>query len=432
MNIVKLLRNYLLLLNSDFFDSNYYLKENPDVAKAKVNPIFHYLQFGWKEGRNPSPFFNTNDYISFRPDILNTDICPLVHYELFGKKEFLSFCFDKIKVFEKKISDLYNKTSNLDNNIARDKLNFETFKKNVLFTYKKGINKEKVSYEIENFFDSSEFGIIDKKQKQELIVSLTSYPDRMYDIHYTIYSLFKQSLKPNKIILWLGEDQFPNRDKDLPKKVLEFIKHGLIIKYVKDLRSYTKLIPTLKEYPNDLIVTADDDIFYPKDWLENLYNCWKENNDCVICHRAHRIKINGNKLYPYNEWKQEVIEEKSSYLNFFTGVGGVLYHSNIFYKDILNEELFMELTPQNDDIWFWAMAVLNDKKIKIVDEPINNLTYINPEREIGLNNDITLCSSNVIKNENDFQLEKVINYYPQIMEKLLNEYSQNISNSSSI
>ena len=144
-----------------------------------------------KRGEIPLLFFNTNDYISFRPDILNADICPLVHYELFGKKEFLSFCFDKIKVFEKKISDLYNKTSNLDNNIARDKLNFETFKKNVLFTYKKGINKEKVSYEIENFFDSSEFGIIDKKQKQELIISLTSYIGRMYDIHYTIYSLFK-------------------------------------------------------------------------------------------------------------------------------------------------------------------------------------------------------------------------------------------------
>ena len=57
MNIIKTLRNYLLLLKSDFFDSKYYLKENPDVAKAKVNPIFHYLQFGWKEGRNPSPFF---------------------------------------------------------------------------------------------------------------------------------------------------------------------------------------------------------------------------------------------------------------------------------------------------------------------------------------------------------------------------------------
>ena len=72
MNIIKFLRNYLLLLKSDFFDSKYYLQENPDVAKAKVNPILHYLQFGWKEGRNPSPLFNTNDYISFRPDIVQT------------------------------------------------------------------------------------------------------------------------------------------------------------------------------------------------------------------------------------------------------------------------------------------------------------------------------------------------------------------------
>ena len=67
------------------------------------------------------------------------------------------------------------------------------------------------------------------------------------------------------------------------------------------------------------------------------------------------------------------------------------------------------------------MAVLNDKKIKIADNPINIVKYINPEREVGLNNDSTLCSSNVSKQENDFQFENVINYYPQIMEKLLDE-----------
>ena len=43
MNIFKNLKNYLLLLKSDFFDSKYYLKENPDVAKAKIDPIWHYL-----------------------------------------------------------------------------------------------------------------------------------------------------------------------------------------------------------------------------------------------------------------------------------------------------------------------------------------------------------------------------------------------------
>ena len=84
MNVFKLLRNYFILLKSDFFDGKYYLKENPDVAKAKANPILHYLKFGWKEGRNPSPLFNTNDYIAFRPDIVKVDICPLVHYLKFG------------------------------------------------------------------------------------------------------------------------------------------------------------------------------------------------------------------------------------------------------------------------------------------------------------------------------------------------------------
>ena len=193
-----------------------------------------------------------------------------------------------------------------------------------------------------------------------------------------------------------------------------------------------RLIPTLKEYPNALIVTADDDIFYPQDWLKKLYNEYEQNKNCIICHRAHRIKIENKKILPYKTWDKEIIVNNPSFHNFLTGVGGVLYAPNMFYKEFLNDKLFMELTPQNDDIWFWAMAVLNDTKIKIVDDPINILTYINPEREIGFNNDITLTSSNVQQSQNDIQLNKVLTYYPQIMEKLLNEYSKNISNSSSI
>ena len=406
MNIIKLLRNYFLLLNSDFFDSKYYLKENPDVAKAKANPILHYLQFGWKEGRNPSPLFNTNDYISFRPDILEADICPLVHYELFGKREFLSFCFSSVKRIKK---------------IENELCNLRKFKNDVLYLYKRGINKEKLSYDMEKYFESSELGVSNEKKEYELILSLTSYSARMYDIHYAIYSLFTQNLKPNKIILWLGKEQFPNEDKDLPKRILEFTKHGLEIKYTKDLRSYTKLLPTLKEYPNSIIVTADDDIFYPQDWLERLYNSWIDNKDCVICHRAHRIRLKNNKILPYKKWDQEIISKDDSFYNFLTGVGGVLYPPNIFYKDILNEKLFMKLTPKNDDIWFWAMTVLNNKKIKVVDNPMNYLTHINPERERGFNNDSTLSSSNVSENQNDILFENVLSYYPQIMEKLLNE-----------
>ena len=423
-----------MLLKSDLFDSKYYLKENPDVAKAKANPILHYLKFGWKEGRNPSPLFNTNNYISFRPDIVKADICPLVHYELFGKKEFLSFCFDKIKYLEKKISDLDTKygkkTADLDTKFSKKTADFDTkyskktfdlerFKKDILRTYREGINKEKVSFEIEKYFESQELGITNEKREPELIVSLTSYPDRMYDIHYNIYSILIQTLKPNKIILWLGEKQFPNREKDLPKKLLEFTKHGLEIKYTKDIKSYTKLIPALKEYPNSIIVTADDDIFYPHNWLEKLYNCWKDNKYYVVVHRGDKIIIENNKIIEFNKWECRAISDNPSFRFFIVGVAGALYPPNSLYKDILNEELFKQLTPQNDDIWFWTMAVLNNTKIRIVDEPLNNLIYVNPAREARLNGDSTLYSTN--RYENEVQFRNIINYYPQIMEKLLNE-----------
>ena len=63
-----------------------------------------------------------------------------------------------------------------------------------------GINKEKISYEIERF---NSLGIMPKSEKGgvKLIVTLTSYPDRMYDIHYSVYSLLKQSKKPDMVIL---------------------------------------------------------------------------------------------------------------------------------------------------------------------------------------------------------------------------------------
>ena len=58
-----------MLKKSDLFDSEYYLSQNEDVKNAKMNPIKHYLKFGWKEGRKPSEKFDGNDYLNKRPDV---------------------------------------------------------------------------------------------------------------------------------------------------------------------------------------------------------------------------------------------------------------------------------------------------------------------------------------------------------------------------
>ncbi len=82
----KFIRDYNLIKKSKLFDSEYYLAENEDVKRAKIDPIKHYLKFGWKEGRNPSTNFDGNEYLNKRHDVKAAGICPLVHYLLKNNK----------------------------------------------------------------------------------------------------------------------------------------------------------------------------------------------------------------------------------------------------------------------------------------------------------------------------------------------------------
>lgn len=83
-----------------------------------------------------------------------------------------------------------------------------------------------------------------------IIVSLTSFPARINMVHETIDTLLEQTLKPDKIVLWLTKNQFPNGDKDLPSNLLRQKKFGLEIEYYEEnIKSYTKLLPSLQKYP---------------------------------------------------------------------------------------------------------------------------------------------------------------------------------------
>ena len=42
----------------------YYLKNNPDVLAAHIDPLEHFNQHGWHEGRNPNALFDTNGYLA--------------------------------------------------------------------------------------------------------------------------------------------------------------------------------------------------------------------------------------------------------------------------------------------------------------------------------------------------------------------------------
>ena len=248
-------------------------------------------------------------------------------------------------------------------------------------------------------------------KKQNSIVSLTSCPARIDTVNQTIESLLNQSVKANRVILWLAEEQFPNKEKDLPQQLLDLVPKGLTIDWCEDIKSYKKLIPTLKKYPNEVIVTADDDLIYYNKWLEQLFDAYQKNPNYIHCHRAHYLTFKNKQILPYKEWKQNITNVIPSMNNFFTGVGGVLYPPKCFHKDILKKNLFMKLCPQADNICFWTMCVLNNKKINVVTGG-QKLKYIEGTQETAL------WLSNVNEGNNDIQLNNIIKHYPKLLKKL--------------
>jgi SAM-dependent methyltransferase len=71
---------------SGMFDEAYYRSEYPDLANIP-DPIGHYCQHGWREGRNPSPDFITAYYLETSPDIRDAGMNPFLHYITAGRTE---------------------------------------------------------------------------------------------------------------------------------------------------------------------------------------------------------------------------------------------------------------------------------------------------------------------------------------------------------
>jgi len=80
-------KEYFTICRSRYFDAGYYLIKNPDVRLKDIDPLWHFIKHGWKEGRNPSCHFDVTYYLSANADVKSANINPLFHYIKHGKKE---------------------------------------------------------------------------------------------------------------------------------------------------------------------------------------------------------------------------------------------------------------------------------------------------------------------------------------------------------
>ncbi len=242
-----------------------------------------------------------------------------------------------------------------------------------------------------------------------LIVSLTTFSSRIQCVHKTIESLFNQTVKADRILLWVCEHDFT--PENIPELLKLQEKRGLEVLYCeRDLGPYTKYHYTVLEYPDSLIITADDDILYPVDFIEQLYKAHCNEPDIVHCHRAHKINLNAAGMPQlYKRWDLNTSDTEASGTIFPTGVCGVIYFPGCFAPEVSDVETFMTLCPKSDDVWLKAMTHKNgvlSRKIPQQRDHKQRFQVIDGSQQVSLKR----ANKNPLTG-NDAKFKAVINHF---------------------
>ena len=252
-------------------------------------------------------------------------------------------------------------------------------------------------------------GTTDEKRIIPIVAALTSTPDKINSLHQVVKSLLIQDFKPDYLVLYLSSKQFKDGEASLPEELTDLKRYGLEIRWCLDVGNFKKLIPALRDFKNAIIMTFDDDVFYKKNTISMLYNSYLDFPNCIIANRIERLKIRGGKIKEDKTYKLLAKKHtKPAYKNRPVNSGGVLYPPDCFNDEVFNDNVFYNLAPNYDDVWYWAMAVLNNTKVKLAKGYRESVIKI----DTNINRDDV---QNLRINE---AYKTVLKYYPKLSEKL--------------
>ena len=204
-----------------------------------------------------------------------------------------------------------------------------------------------------------------------LIVNMTVMTHRLPTLHLVLASLFSQTRKPAKVIIWLPDTIDTTRQ--IPPEVTFYLDKGLELRSVTDVGPHTKLLYALQEFPKERLVTVDDDIIYPANMIQALLFANERHPDAVIANWARELAFSpegkvlgvrkGRLLTPptlESDLEQAFsFVHEPSLLAFPYGTSGVLYPPGCMDRIVFDVTRFQRLCPKEDDIWFKACSLKN-------------------------------------------------------------------------
>lgn len=268
--------------------------------------------------------------------------------------------------------------------------------------------------EINDFKKLGIHGINKEKRDFVVEVSLTSFPARIEEISQTIETIFSQTVKADTITLWLSLNQFPNQE--IPHSIQLQKKRGLNIEFVEDdLRSHKKYFYAFKKQSNNLVITFDDDVFYPKNTIESLIIAHKKYPNAIICNRGHKINFDKGIVLDYKNWNHNYFSKAPSFLAVATGVGGVLYPPNSYHQDIFDIPNLKKLCFFADDMWLKIHTLRKNTKV------MSLRTFSRDLINVGYTQNVKLVQHNSIEGGNDVQFQNLLKHYQLTAKDFLDE-----------
>lgn len=214
-------------------------------------------------------------------------------------------------------------------------------------------------------------------QGEKAIISLTSWKARINTVGKTIYSLIK-NCPGFHIVLVLSEEEFPQKEKELPEDLMLFVNNNLIeILWVyKNYKSLKKVLFTMDKYRDVPVISADDDCLYTCNYAEDLYAEWLNNQNKIITMRDHRLvkRISGPSTlyYPYCFGKQ---------FNIYDALNEIDY-SNYLYVDDGFIELLRAKYKDSPIVCIVKKCFVFHDEIKPMHDVYDNAQYITNLRKI--------------------------------------------------
>lgn len=284
-----------------------------------------------------------------------------------------------------------------------------------LLNYNTIIKSKLIELKYKYIIVSDCFNLVPRKRK--IIVSLTTYPKRIDSVYIVIKSLMRQEIKPDYIILYLGNDC---NDSMINSKLRKLEKKGLKIIFTDDnLKSHKKYFYAMHDFPDDLIITADDDLIYDKYFIEKLYENYNKHPNDISALRVHQLKFDDNNgVMPYRNWEFEcnTIFQPSSKL-FLTSGAGALFPPHVLPHESFDKINIKKLSINADDIWINLMLLINNKKIIWV--PSNKQMPV----MIYSSQKDSLFATNLDDGGNDECIHMIIEFYKLNLYDLINKGS---------